>query len=405
MAEDAAARDNTHVPATAVHHTAVHRGVPRSGLLLLEDGTLFEGQGFGAEGIATGLLSFHTAMSAFQEVLSDPASAGHIVTFTFPEVGVAGTNPEDMESAAVHAAGCVTGAAISAPSNFRSSARFDDWLRDMGRPGLAAVDTRAITRLVRDRGMVRALIAHDRGGHFDRQALAAQLAAAPRAVQPFADSQVLPWRQGSWRLGAGPETPETTPDVPPDAPHVLVVDFGARRTLAALLVDAGFRVTVAGAHAGPDGIARLQADGVDGFVLAGGPGDPDDIARQWAAPIRRLLESGKPLLGVGLGHQLLALAVGGAVEPMPAGRHGANVPIRRLADGRFEIATVNQDWKVRRGSLPADVPETHDCLFDHSLAGFALAGRPVFAMQHHPGGTPDPESPFHRFVASIGKAA
>ncbi len=404
MAEQAAARQQTAVRENVAQDRSGDSGnhergeFSRTGLLVLADGSVFEGVGCGAEGVATGLLCFHTTMSAYQEVLTDPASAGHIVTFTFPHVGAAGTNHEDMESAIPHAVGCVMGTAATTPSNFRSQQRFDDWLAAAGRIGLAAVDTRAITRRIRAGGLVNAAIAHARDGRFDVEALRATAAAAAAPAPHAGCAEAEPWEQGGWRLGEG------YPSVPPEsgAPHVVVVDFGSRRTLLRQLVDAGLRVTVVAATVGFDEVERLRPDGL---LLSSGPGNPEALAAAASPLIHRWLETGKPLFAVALGHQLLALALGAKVERMAHGRHGANLPVRHSGSGQLDIAAVNQDWTVRAETLPESARAAQISLFDQSLQGFELIGRPVFSIQHYPLTGGGGQHPFDRFVSSIKKAA
>lgn len=400
MADDAAARQSTPVR-KFVHgsNALAHGGVPRTGVLVLADGTVFFGDGFGAEGEAAASLCFHTEMGGFQEVLTDPATAGRIVTFTFPQVGASGVNAEDMESGFLQAAGCVLGAGVTRPSNFRSEQGFDAWLQAAGRIGLSGVDTRAITRHIGRNGTMQAVIAHAKNGAFDLEALRAK-AAAPATAEaaPAQKAGAQAWQEGGWTLGKGYASVSPAKG----APHVVVLDLGVRRTLLRQLVDAGLKVTVVAASTD---FAALGQLGADGLLVSSGAANPANADPALLETLRQWIDGGKPLLAVALGHQLLARALGAETRQLPHGQHGANHPVKRLADGKLQITSVNHDFVVDADTLPDTATPTSISLFDESSHGFELAGRPVFSVQHYPLVESDPNHPFHRFVASLGKVA
>jgi carbamoyl-phosphate synthase small subunit len=372
-----------------------------TGVLVLADGLILPGLGCGAQGEAVGEVCFNTAMTGYQEILTDPSYMDQIVTFTFPHIGNVGANLEDVEqlagAAETSARGAVFRDAPTPAANWRADGDLDGWLARRGVIGLSGVDTRALTRRIRERGMPHGVIAHAADGGFDLPALEARarawagltdldLAAEASSLQAAA------WTEGAWRwpegFGRGRET----------GPRVVVVDYGVKRNILRSLVSIGARVTVAPAATSAEAILALKPDGV---VLSNGPGDPAATAAHAAPTIRALVASGVPILGICLGHQLLALALGAGTLKMDQGHHGANHPVKDLATGRVEIVSMNHGFTVDRATLPPGLRETHVSLFDGSNAGLALEGAKVFSVQHHPEASPGPSDAlpvFKRFA-------
>jgi len=367
--------------------------------LILADGHVVWGRGCGAFGTsAPAELCFNTGMTGYQETLTDPSYAGQIITFTFPHIGNVGTNAEDLEAANVAARGAVFKCDITAPSNWRATADLDAWLRSRGIAAIAGVDTRAITRRIRDLGAPTALIAHPEDGRFDLPALIATAAAWPGLEGMDLAKEVTGHQTGDWREG-GWHSPATTPCF-----HVVAVDYGAKRNILRCLVDAGCRVTVVPATATAEDILRHQPDGL---FLSNGPGDPAATGAYAVPAIRAVLATGLPVFGICLGHQLLALALGARTYKLDRGHRGANQPVQELATGKVEITSQNHGFAVDVTSLPAGVIETHRSLFDGSNEGIALEGKPVFSVQYHPEASPGPADSRHlfaRFVAMMERA-
>jgi carbamoyl-phosphate synthase small subunit len=366
-----------------------------TGLLALADGSLIWGKGFGAEGAAVGEICFNTAMTGYQEIMTDPSYAAQIVTFTFPHIGNVGANYEDVEADSPFALGCVVREEVTGPSNFRSNQSFADWLRANGRIGLSGVDTRALTRKIRLEGAPNGVIAHNAKGEFDVEDLLARARAWPGLegmdlAKDVTTRQLYRWSGGPWRLGVG------YADEPQDEsrPHVVAIDYGAKRNIFRNLVAAGARVTVLPATAT---FEEAMAHKPDGFFLSNGPGDPAATGAYAVPVIQKMLASGKPLFGICLGHQLLGLAVGARTTKMHQGHRGANHPVKRLADGRVEITSMNHGFAVDGDSLPDNARPTHISLFDGSNCGFELTDRPAFSVQYHPEASPGPQDSAYLF--------
>ncbi len=370
-------------------------------MLALADGTVFKGAGFGAAGRASGEIVFNTAMTGYQEILTDPSYAGQIVTFTFPHVGNVGTNDEDAEAATPHAAGLVTRAPVTPPANWRNRTPLDTWLADNGVVGISGVDTRRLAALLRDGGAQNAVVAHDPKGAFDVDGLRAAAAnLAPLAGQDLtgnvSGTRSYVWEQGFWRLGDGYAEGGAR------GPHVVVVDYGVKRNILRALADLGCKVTVVPVATPAGAILALEPDGV---LLANGPGDPAATGEGAVPEIKRLIDSGKPLMGVCLGHQLLGLALGAKTVKMAFGHHGANHPVKDLTTGKVEITSQNHGFAIQDGNLPDGIEVTHRSLFDGTIQGIALKGKPVFAVQYHPEASPGPHDSrylFKRFVDALG---
>jgi carbamoyl-phosphate synthase small subunit len=366
-----------------------------TGVIVFADGRIVWGQGFGAEGHAVGELCFNTAMTGYQEVMTDPSYAQQVVAFTFPHIGNVGANDEDVEAGEAHALGALVREVVTEPSNYRANQGFAEWMAKWGRIGIAGVDTRALTKLVRTEGPPTIAIAHREDGQFDLEALQKLAADWPGLegmdlAKDVSRLQVERWTGGKWAWGKGYELGGEDPG----RPHVVAVDYGNKRNIFRNLVDAGARVTVVPATATFD---ELMAHEPDGFFLSNGPGDPAATG-QYAVPvIRQMLETKKPLFGICLGHQMLALAVGGRTSKMFQGHRGANHPVKRLADGQVEITSMNHGFAVEREGLPENVRETHVSLFDGSNCGMELTDRPAFSVQYHPEASPGPQDSFYLF--------
>ena len=370
-------------------------------LLVLADGTVIEGKGAGATGTAVGEVCFNTAMTGYQEILTDPSYAGQIITFTFPHVGNVGTNSEDLESASLGAAGvrgCVLRAPITAPSNWRADQDFNDWLKARGIIAITCVDTRALAALIREKGMPNAVIAHAPDGKFDLAALKREAAEWPGMVgldlaKDVTAGQSYAWDETAWQWGKGygrQESPRF---------HVVAIDYGLKRNILRELASVGCKLTVLPATASAEEILERKPDGV---FLSNGPGDPAATGVYAVPEIKKLVDSGLPLFGICLGHQMLGLALGGKTGKMHQGHHGANHPVKDFTTEKVEITSMNHGFAVDRESLPAHVQETHVSLFDGSNCGLKVKDRPVFSVQYHPEASPGPQDShylFTRFVA------
>ncbi len=377
--------------------------------LVLADGTVFWGQGIGAIGQAVGEVCFNTSITGYQEILSDPSYAGQIITFTFPHIGNVGANPEDIETTTPAARGLVLRADITEPSNWRSSQHLEGWLRSHNLIGLAGIDTRALTRRIRELGAPRGCIAHAPDGALDVAVLRKQAEAWPGLegmdlAAEVSCRQTYAWEETRWALGQG------FGRLVDPKHHVVAVDYGAKRNILRCLAALGCRVTVVPAKATVEEILGHQPDGV---FLSNGPGDPAATGRYAVPVVQALLATGLPLFGICLGHQILALALGAHTEKMHLGHRGANHPVKDLETGRVEITSQNHGFVVVEDSLPAGVEPTHVSLFDGSNEGLRLKARPVFSVQYHPEASPGPQDSHHlfeRFVTlierhKVGKSA
>ena len=371
--------------------------------LVLADGAVIWGRGLGATGQAVGEVCFNTSMTGYQEIMTDPSYAGQIITFTFPHIGNVGANAEDVETTTPAARGAVLRADITEPSNWRASGHLDGWLRSQGLVAIAGVDTRALTRRIRELGAPHAVLAHDPDGRFDLEALRAEAAAWPGlegmdlAIE-VSCRQTYSWDETRWRLDEGYGRLEAPRH------HVVAIDYGAKRNILRCLASAGCRVTVVPATATAEEVLRHAPDGV---FLANGPGDPAATGAYAVPTIRTLIETGLPIFGICLGHQMLALALGARTEKMHLGHRGANHPVKDLTTGKVEITSQNHGFVVVEESLPAGVEPTHVSLFDGSNEGLRLKDKPVFSVQYHPEASPGPQDSHHlfeRFVALIDEA-
>jgi carbamoyl-phosphate synthase small subunit len=376
-------------------------------LVVLADGLVLEGAGFGATGEAVGEVCFNTAMTGYQEILTDPSYAGQIVTFTFPHIGVVGANDEDVETvnlaASAGARGAILRADIADPSNYRASRRLDEWARVRGIVGVSGIDTRALTARIREQGMPNAILAHHPQGEFDRAALMAKARAFPGIdgmdlVPDVGATQRYDWDETSWRLEEGYGRRSVAKY------RVVAIDYGVKRNILRLLADLDCEVIVVPATASVEEIMQLKPDGV---FLSNGPGDPAETGRYAVPTIQGVLETRTPTFGICLGHQMLGLAIGAKTIKMPQGHHGANHPVMDHTTDKVEIVSMNHGFALDPASLPDNATVTHVSLFDQSNCGISLTDRPAFSVQYHPEASPGPRDShylFKRFVDEMEKS-
>jgi len=365
-------------------------------VLVLASGESFYGIGVGATGAAVGEVCFNTAITGYQEILTDPSYAAQIVTFTFPHVGNTGATDEDEEAttdaARIAARGAIFRAAVTPASSWRSEGELGDWLAARGIIGLSGIDTRALTAHIRDHGMPNGVIAHNTAGEFDIPALTEQarnwsgLIGADLAKDMAADAP-FDWRQARWQWGEGHKDQD-------GVKKVVLIDYGVKRNILRNLVSSGLAVTVVPGSATAKDILALKPDGV---VLSNGPGDPEATGAYAIPAIRDLIAADMPILGICLGHQMLALALGGKTCKMDQGHHGANHPVMDHTTDKVEIVSMNHGFAVDADSLPDTVEQTHVSLFDGTNCGIRLKGKPVFSVQHHPEASPGPQDSFYLF--------
>ena len=371
-------------------------------LLVLADGTVLEGYGLGATGHAVGEVCFNTAMTGYEEILTDPSYAGQIITFTFPHIGNVGTNEEDIETvnmaATPGARGVILRTAITEPSSWRNKLHLDGWLKRRGIVGLAGIDTRALTSLIRQKGMPNAVIAHSPDGKFDLDALRQEAREWPGLVGmdlvPMVTSgQRFTWDETEWKLGEGYGRAQNGEF------HVVAIDYGIKRNILRLLAGTAGKVTVVPARTSAEDILAMKPDGV---FLSNGPGDPAATGKYAVPVIKRVIDSGTPTFGICLGHQMLGIALGGRTAKMHQGHHGANHPVKDLTTGKVEITSMNHGFAVDKESLPKNVEQTHVSLFDGSNCGLALKDKPVFSVQYHPEASPGPRDSHYLFQRFAG---
>jgi len=382
--------------AEAMNHAATSPQTGATAVLVLGDGTLVWGRGIGAATTATGEVCFNTSLTGYQEIITDPSYAGQIINFTFPHIGNVGTNIEDIESLTPAARGVVLHASITDPANFRSSRHLHDWLVSHNLPGITGVDTRRLTRHVRKTGAPNGVVCHSPEGNFDLDALVKKATGWPGLegmdlAKEVSCTQSYEWDESVWALGEG-YGQQTSPRF-----HVVAVDFGVKRNILRCLATAGCRVTVVPANATSEEILAHKPDGV---FLSNGPGDPVATGVYAIPMIQGLIASNVPLFGICLGHQMLALSVGATSSKMHQGHRGGNHPVKDLETGKVEITSQNHGFVIN-DSLPDGVTKTHSSLFDGTLEGIRLDGKPVFSVQYHPEASPGPKDShylFDRFV-------
>src|SRR6185437_5914823 len=372
--------------------------------LVLADGSVFWGHGIGAAGTRVGEVCFNTSMTVYQEIMTDPSYAGQIVTFTFPHIGNVGANREDIETQTSAALGLVLRADITEPSNWRAAQHFDAWLKVFNLVGIAGIDTRLLTRRIRDKGAPSGALVHAPDGKLDVDALKKAAAAWPGLegmdlAKEVTCRQTYGWNETVWEWGKGYGM-LTKP-----AYNVVAIDYGAKRNILRMLASAGCAVTVVPANASASDVLRHQPDGI---FLSNGPGDPAATGEYAVPTLTELMASGKPIFGICLGHQLLALALGGKTRKMDIGHRGANHPVKDLATGKVEITSQNHGFVVMPETLPKNAEVTHVSLFDGSNEGFRLTDKPIFSVQYHPEASPGPQDShylFDRFVDLMKKHA
>ncbi|PPR74208.1 MAG: Carbamoyl-phosphate synthase small chain [Alphaproteobacteria bacterium MarineAlpha3_Bin2] len=373
--------------------------------LVLASGEVFWGRGAGAMGRAVGEICFNTSITGYQEILTDPSYAGQVIIFTFPHVGNVGANPEDLETTTPAARGCVFRADITDPASWRSAGHLDAWLKSQNMVAVTGIDTRRLTRLIRDTGAPSGIIVHVADGNaLDVEVLAAEAAAWPGLegmdlAKEVSCTQSYTWDETEWALGQG-FGQQSEPKF-----HVVAVDYGAKRNILRCLASTGCAVTVVPATATADDILGLKPDGV---FLSNGPGDPAATGVYAVPAVQGVLDANVPVFGICLGHQILALALGANTSKMHLGHRGANQPVKDLETGKVEITSQNHGFVVDRDSLPKGVTETHTSLFDGSLEGIRVDGKPIFSVQYHPEASPGPQDShylFDRFVALMEGAA
>ncbi len=373
--------------------------------LALADGTVFFGHGFGATGVTAAELCFNTAMTGYQEIMTDPSYAGQVVTFTFPHIGNTGVNPEDDETADPVSAGMIVKWDPTEASNWRTTQELGPWLEQRGRIGMGGVDTRRLTRAIRQQGAPHVALAHDPEGNFDIAALVEKARGFSGLVgldlaKDVTCAQSYHWNEMRWAWPEG-YAPQTNP-----VHKVVAIDYGAKRNILRCLASAGCDVTVLPATATAE---EVMAHNPDGVFLSNGPGDPEATGAYAVPMIKDVLKNADiPVFGICLGHQMLALALGAKTVKMNHGHHGANHPVKDNDTGKVEITSMNHGFAVDSQSLPAGVTETHVSLFDGSNCGIRMNDRPVFSVQYHPEASPGPQDSyylFERFAAAMAERA
>jgi carbamoyl-phosphate synthase small subunit len=380
------------------HNTPPHDKI--TAVLALSDGSLFWGYGLGSETSATGEVCFNTAMTGYQEILTDPSYAGQIITFTFPHIGICGTNEDDHETAQSAARGLIIREDITAPSNYRSTEDLDAWCKSQNLVGISGVDTRRLTKYIRENGAPNGVISYNPSGQFDVEALIKQAAdwsglEGLDLAKEVSCTENYTWNQTGWDLRSGYGTLEN-----PKA-HVVAVDYGIKRNILRCLSTGGAKVTVVPADTSAEEILALNPDGI---FLSNGPGDPAATGIYAVPVINKLIDSGIPIFGICLGHQMLGLAIGAKTAKMYQGHRGANHPVQDFNTGKVEITSMNHGFMVDKDTLPDTAVMSHVSLFDQTLCGIELKGKLVFSVQHHPEASPGPQDShylFERFMDAI----
>ncbi len=377
---------------------SLHAPDGATAVIVLADGTAIWGKGIGAAGEAVGEVCFNTSMTGYQEIMTDPSYAGQIITFTFPHIGNTGTNPEDIETTTPAARGCILRADITDPASWRAHQHYDDWLKSHNLPGISGIDTRRLTRKIRDGGAPSGVICHAPNGHFDIPALIAKardwpgLEGMDLAIE-VTTRQNYTWDETEWAIGEG-YGKLTAPKH-----KVVAIDYGIKRNILRCLASHGCDVTVVPANASAEDILSHNPDGI---FLSNGPGDPAATGEYAVPVLQTLIDSGKPIFGICLGHQLLARALGCQTSKMHQGHRGGNQPVKDLVTGRVEITSQNHGFAVDATTLPDGVTESHVSLFDGSNEGLRVEGKPIFSIQYHPEASPGPTDSHYLFERFVG---
>lgn len=374
-----------------------------TGVIVLSDGTIIWGTGFGAQTEAVGEICFNTSMTGYQEILTDPSYAGQIINFTFPHIGNVGTNEEDIETINPPAKGLIVREDVTSPSNWRAMKHFNEWLKSYNLVGISNIDTRALTVLIRDKGAPTGVIAHSEKGVFDLDSLLKMAQDWPGLsgmdlAKDVSCTQTYSWNESLWDIKEGYGTQENPKY------KVVAIDFGAKRNILRCLAAVGCAVTVVPATASAEDILNHKPDGI---FLSNGPGDPAATGEYAVPTIKALIEKNIPIFGICLGHQLLSLALGAKTQKMHLGHRGANHPVKDIQTGKVEITSQNHGFEVLEASLPAHVQATHLSLFDGSNEGIKVKDKPIFSVQYHPEASPGPQDShylFQRFVDNIEKS-
>ena len=372
-------------------------------LIMLEDGQVFWGQGYGAETLNIGEICFNTSMSGYQEILTDPSYAGQIITFTFPHIGNVGVTSEDNESPAPKCLGLITREMPTTPSNFRSEDTLPNWLAANNLPGIGGIDTRALTHILRDSGSAKGAIAYNSASQFDLDAMLSAIKdwsglAGLNLAKDVQRGQTQDWTSGIWKLGQGFSEENSSTATNSEDYHVVALDFGAKDNIMRGLVHAGCRVTLMD---GTSSFDEIMAHNPDGIFLSNGPGDPAATYAEIKTTLDKIINANCPVFGICLGHQLLALALGGQTQKMHFGHRGANHPVKDLKTGKVEITSQNHGFEVMTDSLPDNVSVTHISLFDQSCEGIEANDKPLFSVQHHPESSPGPHDSHYLFVRFV----
>ncbi len=377
---------------------------PNTGVIVFPDGEVLYGYGVGKVGSVTGEVCFNTSLTGYQEILTDPSYAQQIICFTFPHIGIVGTNDDDVEATIAHALGLIMREDITAPSNYRAHASLEAWLTKHNKIGITGIDTRALTIRLREHGAANIALCHAPDGVFDINALQAQAASwagldGLDLTKPVMTKATYPWQDGAWQHGQHTITP------PAARFRVVAVDYGIKQNILRELVSSGCDVTVV---AGTASATDILAHKPDGVFLSNGPGDPAATGKYTLPELQKLIAAKVPLFGICLGFQLLSLALGARSRKMHHGHRGANHPVKDLTNGRVEITSQNHGFEILAESLPQDCRATHVSLFDGTLEGFASLDKPLFAVQYHPEASPGPHDShhlFHRFVQMMERHA
>ena len=385
------------------HSSNAKRPSHATAVILLADGTSLWGRGFGAEGHTVGEICFNTSMTGYQEIMTDPSYAGQIITFTFPHIGNVGTNGEDIETINPAARGLIVREDVTGPSSWRANNHFDAWLKSNNLIGVAGIDTRALTRRIRDLGAPNGLICHNAQGEFDLRVLQEMASGWPGLdgmdlAKEVSCTQTYTWDERGWTLGKG-YAKQTAPRF-----KVVAIDYGAKRNILRSLAESGCAVTVVPATATVEDILAHKTDGV---FLSNGPGDPAATGKYAVPVIQEIMKRNVPIFGICLGHQMMGLALGGKTRKMHLGHRGANHPVKDLETGKVEITSQNHGFEVIEESLPNNVIVTHKSLFDGSNEGLRVKDKPFFSVQYHPEASPGPQDSlylFERFVENMQKS-